>query len=160
MSFRLPTALPAACLLTRRTTERMFTTEIIFSNVSVECSLLFGETDVAISFFIFFLFANFVVSLPANLCMILSICGGSTEVVMAEIHHLSLAVCEMLYCVGLPAQLYCLIACIGSDWSLPRQLYSLGQLQLGLVWIGRPIFQSCICVERYIAVVYPLVYIR
>lgn len=138
----------------------MFSFEGIFSNVSVECSPFFRDTDVTISFFIFFLVANFVVGLPANLCTILSICGGTTEVLMAEIHHLSLAVCEMLHCLGLPTQLCCLIACNWTDWSLPHQLYSLGKLQIGLVWIGRPIFQSCICVERYIAVVYPLVYIR
>lgn len=138
----------------------MLAVESIFSNVSAECFLFFRDTDVTISFCIFSLVTNFVVGLPANLCMIWSICGGTMEVLMAEIHHLSLAVCEMLYCLGLPTQLYCFITCIWTDWFPPHQLYSLGKLHIGLVWIGRPIFQSFICVERYIAVVHPLVYIR
>lgn len=132
----------------------------VFSNVSAECFPFFRGTDVTISFFIFFLATNFVVGFPANLCMIWSICGRPTEALIAEIHHLSPAVCEVLYCLGLPTQLLCFITCVWTDWSLPHQLYSLGKLQFGLVWIGRPIFQFCICVERYIAVVYPLVYIR
>lgn len=129
-------------------------------NISDECSYFVRSKDVTIYFFIFFLVTNFVVGLPTNLCTIWSICGGTMETLMAEIQHLSLAVCEILYCLALPVQLSSLIACVWADWSLPHQFQTVGSLQIGLVWFGRPMFQSCICLERYIAVVHPLVYIR
>lgn len=116
--------------------------------------------NATIPFYVFFLVINFVVGLPANLCMIWSICDGTMEVLLAEIQHLSLAVCEVLYCLGLPTQLSFLIVCVWTDRSPPHQLYTLRQFQMGLMWIGRPIFQLFICLERYIAVVHPLIYIR
>lgn len=98
----------------------------------------------------------FVVSLPANVWVVWLICRGTREVFASEICLLSLAVCEILYCVVVPAQLYCMF----NFEHVSDGLAILLTVQWPLLWVGRPIFQSCICVERYIAVVHPLIFIR
>lgn len=109
------------------------------------------------------LLINFVVGLPANVWMVWLICGGTTELLASKIYSLNLAVSEILYCLGLPAQLYCMYN-VHNTMRIFQQSYDgidiLLAVQMSLVWIGRPIFQSCICVEHYIAVVHPLIFIR
>lgn len=136
--------------------------DTLFNSTSAECmKLLSGDTDANISVIFVFLLINFVVGLPANVWMVWIICHGTTELLTSEIHHLSLAVCEIVYCLGLPAELYCMYDF--EHMRIPRPhdgLYILLTLQMALLWTGRPIFQCCICVERYIAVVHPLIFIR
>lgn len=136
----------------------------LFNSFSAECMILpSGDTNADISVTSVFLLINFVVSLPANVWMVLIICHGTTELLASEIHHLSLAVSEIVYCLGLPAKLYCMYNFEHTATGILRPhdgLYVLLILQMSLVWMGRPIFQCCICVERYIAVVHPLIFIR
>lgn len=131
----------------------------LFNNLSCS-SFSYGDTDVGFSFSLLLLLTNSLVGLPANLWTVWLICHGTTDGLLSEIHHLQLAVCEILYCLGLPTEIYCLLLNnrITRFWT--HDLNTLLMLQLSLVWIGRPLFQCAICIERYIAVVHPLIFIR
>lgn len=54
------------------------------------------------------LLSNSVADLPANVWAVLLICHGTKEVFASENSLLSLVVCEIINCLGLPAQLYCI----------------------------------------------------
>lgn len=130
------------------------------SNVSQHC-LESMPAERAISSI--FLLINFVVGLPANLWVIWLICNGTTEPLALDIHQLTLAVSELTNCLCLPVELFCLYTSEDTaKWIFepPQPLYILWMLQSSLVWVGRPLFQCCICVERYIAVVHPLIFMR
>lgn len=132
----------------------------LVSNISLQCFECMPAGRVISSIF---LLINFVVGLPANLWVIWLICNGTTEQLASEMQQLTLAVSELTNCLCLPAELFCLYASEDTTkWIFqPLQpLYILWVLQSGLVWVGRPFFQCFICVERYIAVVHPLIFMR
>lgn len=125
--------------------------------ISTKCEVVpLDITEAGFSFMVIFLLSNFVVGLPANAWVIWLICHGTREQLASELCLLSLAVCEMLYHLGLPAQLYCMYSFEDASDGLAKLLIIQGLL----VWVGRPIFQSSICVEHYTAVVHPLIFIR
>lgn len=140
----------------------------LFSNISTQClaemsAFLPHDSDVGSSLASAILLINFVVGLPANVWVFWLICHGTTELLASEIHSLSLAVSETLFCLGVPLNLYCLHNLVHSTVRIFHWSYGLDILlivQMCLLWLGRPIFQSCICIERYIAVVHPLIFIR
>lgn len=132
----------------------------LVSNISQQCfdSTLADRATPSV-----FLLVNFVVGLPANLWVIWLICNGTTEQLASDIHQLNLAISELTYCLFLPVELFYLYASqdVTKRMIKPLQpLYILMMLQRCLVWVGRPLFQCCICVERYIAVVHPLIFMR
>ena len=129
----------------------------LFNNTSTKCMPTTQDiTDAGLYIMSIALLGNFVVGVPANMWMFWLICHGTKELLASDTYLLSLAFCEILYCLGLPAQLYCMYGFERAVDGLPFLLI----VQMYLVWTGRPVFQSCICVERYIAVVHPLTFIR
>ncbi|XP_016372333.1 proteinase-activated receptor 3-like [Sinocyclocheilus rhinocerous] len=106
------------------------------------------------SFFITTAFGiNMVLGLPAN-CYILwlsmkeMIQGQSTK-----IFNVNGALAEIFFCFAVCfAIAEYFFDCI--DCRLP--LVFLGQLVL----LGRPLFLSCICVERYVGVIHPLIFLK
>lgn len=110
------------------------------------------------------LLMNFVVGFPMNVWVVWHI---FRKTLSSELHHLSLAVCELTFCLVLPAQLICIYT--SEDiyrhikWMIqPHATFFsvLLKLLVGMVWMARPIFQCCICLERYVAVVHPQLYLR
>ena len=101
-----------------------------------------------------FLPACIVVGLPANLWVMWLITHGTKDSLAAELFHLNIAICETLYLLGNPIHFYCVF-----DGRGPVVEILIAEL-LVLVCFGRPLFQCSVCVERYLAVVHPLTFIR
>ena len=103
-----------------------------------------------------FLLPYTVVGLPANLGVIWLITHGTRYSMAAELFHLNMAICDTLFLLGSPLELYCYFGPAESGPVVPILLRELWVL----MWFGRPLFQCSICVERYLAVVHPLTFIR
>ena len=103
-----------------------------------------------------FLLPYMVVGLPANLWVMWLITHGTKDSLAAEFFHLNMAICETIFLLGVPLQLYCFFDSAGSGPVVPILVNELWLL----IWFGHPLFQCSICVERYLAVVHPLTFIR
>ena len=103
-----------------------------------------------------FLLPYIVVGLPANLWVMWLITHGTKDSLAAELFHLHSAFCETLFLLGSPLLLYCIFGPAGSGPVVPFLVNEFW----ALILFGRPLFQCCICVERYLAVVHHLTFIR
>ena len=96
---------------------------------------------------------NLILGLPTNgyvLWLIASRVGG---IKASEIFSFSLAVNEILYC---------LFSCVLFLEEQLRKMHLQNVVSVSsvLIGMGRPLFQTCICLERYLAVVHPVVFLR
>ena len=104
-----------------------------------------------------FLLPYTVLGLPANLWVVWLITHGTKDSLAAELFHLNMAICETLFLfLGCTLDLYCifdLTHCGPVVVLLVNEFWA-------LISFGRPLLQCCICVERYLAVIHPLTFIR
>ncbi|XP_043072440.1 G-protein coupled receptor 35-like [Puntigrus tetrazona] len=94
---------------------------------------------------------NLLSGLPMHSYVIWLIVTGTGSGVTSEFFCLNLSVCEIgnsLICV-----FYILSICFPNITVLPLILS-------GLIFTGRPLFQCLICVERYLAVVHPVTFLK
>ncbi|KAK6492513.1 proteinase-activated receptor 3-like [Huso huso] len=95
-----------------------------------------------------------VLGLPANMMVLWILLRKQTAISSSEVFEINLAVMDALYCLNTPLDIY---------------HYYFAQ-QNGIVRIivfffygfntyGGPLFLCCICMERYMAVVYPITYL-
>ena len=103
-----------------------------------------------------FLLPYTVVGLPANLWVMWLITHGTKDSLASELFHLNMAICETIFLLGSPLQFYCLFDHAGDG---PVVNFLIMELRV-LISFGRLLFQCSICVERYLAVVHPLTFIR
>ncbi|KAJ8351100.1 hypothetical protein AAFF_G00150990 [Aldrovandia affinis] len=102
----------------------------------------------------FFAFvSNVLVGLPINVWVLWLIVRGLEVVLASEIFTLNLAALELIYCLHLPLALLNNFV-LNSNLSKPLSFFQ------ELIYFGRPLFQCCICVERYLAVLHPLTFLR
>ncbi len=111
------------------------------------CSLLSSY------FIVISLSINVILGLPAN-CYILwlsvkeIIQGQSTEIFI-----FNTALAEIIFCGS-----YVFV--------IPHNFFNCTECELGVVFlglvlvVGRPLFQTCICVERYLGVIYPVTFLK
>lgn len=111
------------------------------------------------------LLLNFVVGFPINLWLVWLICRPTKKTLSPELNHLSLAVSDLTFYLVLPVQLFFIYASEEVQRHAELIIHSTSfsvvlKLLVGMVWMARPTFQCCICLERYVAVVHPQLYLR
>ncbi|XP_056587670.1 chemokine XC receptor 1-like [Triplophysa dalaica] len=88
---------------------------------------------------------------PTQSYIIWLIVTGAGSGISSEFFLFNLCICEMFN------YLVCLMFLL-SKWSLGFMMF--GLLLQGLLITGRPLFQCLICVERYLAVVHPVIFLK
>ncbi|XP_039545561.1 C-C chemokine receptor type 8-like [Pimephales promelas] len=94
---------------------------------------------------------NFMFGLPTNIYVIWLIITGTGSGVASEFFNLNLSTCEIGTCLN--GLLSILSKCFSSLSLIPLFLQ-------GLILTGRPLFHCLICVERYLAVVHPVTFLK
>ncbi|XP_057215761.1 somatostatin receptor type 5-like [Triplophysa rosa] len=97
-----------------------------------------------------FLCMNVLLGLPAHSYVIWLIIGSESRIT-SEFFTLTLSVCEIGICLSW-------LLDILSIWVL--SLLELAFFSKGLAVTGRPLFQCLMCVERYLAVVHPVTFLK
>ncbi|KAJ8372208.1 hypothetical protein AAFF_G00293270 [Aldrovandia affinis] len=103
--------------------------------------------------YVFAFVSNVLVGLPINVWVLWLIVRGLEVVLASEIFTLNLAALELIYCLQLLLVLLNYFV-LNSILSKPLSFF------YGLIFFGRPLFQCCTCVERYLAVLHPLTFLR
>ncbi|XP_077063570.1 uncharacterized protein LOC143715703 [Siphateles boraxobius] len=94
---------------------------------------------------------NLLFGFPTHSYIIWLIITGTGSGVALEFFILNLSVCELGICLN------SLISALSFSFF---SLSTFRSFSLGLVTTGRPVFQCLICVERYLAVVYPVIFLK
>lgn len=94
---------------------------------------------------------NIVFSLPSNSYIVWLIATGPKGKVIREFFQLNLSVFEVFYSFS------CMTFFV--KFSRPAFHFPSG-LYRTLFWSGRPLLQCCICMEHFVAVVHPVLYLR
>ncbi len=94
---------------------------------------------------------NFLFGLPTHSYVIWLIITETGSGVALEFFNLNLSACEIGICLN------CFVYAI-SHWAL--SLSKLKMFFVGFTIIGRALFQCLICVERYLAVVHPVIFLK
>lgn len=101
---------------------------------------------------------NIVLCLPANMCVMWFILAGPREKASA-LSYLNQAICEVFVSIASAMQLFAMSDLIFKFVNLTYLEYTMRFL-LGFLFSGRPLFMSSICLERYLAVVHPVTFLR
>ncbi len=127
-----------------------FTSSVVFTNYSLQTTQSsgpMGKCEIRCTLH------QFPVWSPTHSYVIWLIVTGSENGVASGFFNLNLSVCEIVSCLN--SLLTVLLKC---PWF--SSLTILTYFLIGLYITGRPLFQCLICVERYLAVVHPVTFLK
>ncbi|XP_029605624.1 P2Y purinoceptor 8 [Salmo trutta] len=101
---------------------------------------------------------NLILSLPTNAYVLWLIVSGAGGMMASDFFSLNLAVTDILTCLS--SLMFILHNHILHYLQEDGVLWSVAIFFKGFILTGRPLFQCCICVERYLAVVYPVTFLK
>ncbi len=96
---------------------------------------------------------NFLIGFPVHSYIIWLIVTGTGSGVASEFFNINLSICELW------TSFNCLLSVLSTSTNFV-QLMALSSFLAGVIVAGRPLFQSLICVERYLAVVHPVIFLK
>ncbi len=97
---------------------------------------------------------NFLFGFPVHSYIIWLIVTGTGNGVASESFNINLSICELWI------SLNCLLSVLSNILPNVVQLTALSFFLAGVVITGRPLFQCLMCVERYLAVVHPVIFLK
>ncbi|XP_042567457.1 C-C chemokine receptor type 8-like [Cyprinus carpio] len=124
-----------------------FTTFAVSTNSIAQSSGILGNVKFSVHCI------NFLFGLPAHSYVIWLIITGTGSGVASGFFILNLSVCEIANCLN---SLFTVLDNISRFSSVTLLTYFL----VGLAITGRPLFQCLMCVERYLAVVHPVTFLK
>ena len=102
---------------------------------------------------------NFLLSLPVNCYVVWLILNGAGSGVAVDIFYLSVSLNDIIYSLFSPMFLVLMKPPTSMNHISPG-VFDFFTFLLGFIGTGRPLFLYCICVERYLAVVHPVLFLR
>ncbi|KAL7889388.1 hypothetical protein AOLI_G00016460 [Acnodon oligacanthus] len=96
----------------------------------------------------------FFLGTPAHSWLLWLLFHHGWKIKPSQVFLVNRTVLELIFCIQ------CAVAMLDTLTNDTRELSGVSSFTSGLSWIGRPLMQICICVERYLAVIHPIIFLK
>jgi len=134
-------------LWTKQKKKKMNSTLEASTNSTAVPHYIFSETNTDVCVYAI----NFMFGVPTHSYIIWLIITGTGNGVASEFFNINLSVCELCFSINCLLITLSYVGLIGNWWQI---------FLIGITITGRPLFQCLMCVERYLAVVHPVTFLK